>query len=123
MTEMLSQLYDTTLRDLAGREIRGGAQPGRQAGAPPRDRVFAGPPWVRTRVLDPVSLQPVPKGTPGLLCHHDLANLDSVAAILTEDEGVEVDGGIQLIGRIQGAEPRGCSLSMEDLTAWEGATR
>jgi hypothetical protein len=57
----------------------------------------------------------VPEGTPGLLCHHDLANAGSVAAVLTEDMGVAVDGGFRVLGRAPGAEPRGCSLALEEL--------
>ncbi len=73
------------------------------------------PPWVRTRVLDPQTLSALPDGNPGLLCHFDLANAGSVIAILTEDLGIAVDGGFQVLGRVQGAEPRGCSIAMDDL--------
>ena len=72
---------------------------------------------MRTLVLDPLSLDPVPAGEVGILAHLDLANLGSVSAILTEDLGREVVGGFQLLGRSPGAEPRGCSLSMEDFLA------
>ncbi|MSR22851.1 MAG: hypothetical protein EXR92_04800 [Gemmatimonadetes bacterium] len=108
MTELLSQFYEPVLRDLAHRKAA--------------RRHFVGPPWVRTRVLDPVTLAAAPAGTPGLLSHVDLANLDSIAAILTEDEGIEVDGGFRVLGRIQGAEPRGCSLAIEDLLEAEGSS-
>jgi hypothetical protein len=47
----------------------------------------------------------------------DLANLGSVAAVLTEDLGREVPGGFQLQGRSPGSESRGCSLAMEDFLA------
>ena len=66
-------------------------------------------------MLDPVSLVQVPEGEPGLLCHHDLANVGSVACLLTEDMGVAVADGFRLLGRIPGAEPRGCSLAIEEL--------
>jgi hypothetical protein len=49
----------------------------------------------------------------------DLANLGSVLAVLTEDRGTLVEGGFRLEGRVPGAEPRGCSLAMEDLLASE----
>lgn len=101
MTEMLSQFYEPTLL--------------LEGPAGPELRWHAGPSWVRTRILDPTTLAPVPDGRPGLLCHVDLANLDSVTAILTEDLGIEVEGGFRLLGRSEGAEPRGCSLAMEDL--------
>jgi len=113
MTEMLSQFYEPVL------EEGGPADPAR--------RRHLGPAWVRTRVLDPVTLAPVPDGEPGLLCHLDLANLYSAAHLLTEDLGVAVPGptpshaaGFRVLGRSAGAVPRGCSLSLED---WMRATR
>lgn len=106
MTELLSQFYDGV------------------AGGSARERsVHEGPPWLRTRVLDPTTLEPVEQGRPGLLCHHDLANLGSVSAVLTEDRGVAVDGGIHLLGRAEGAEPRGCSIAMDELLAVTGRGR
>ncbi|TVP48218.1 MAG: hypothetical protein EA350_03475 [Gemmatimonadales bacterium] len=106
MTEMLSQFYEPVLEE-------GGP-------ADPAARRHVAPPWVRTRILDPDSLDPVPEGSPGLLCHLDLANLYSAALLLTEDLGVAVPGptprhlgGFRVLGRSPGAEPRGCSLSME----------
>jgi hypothetical protein len=107
MTEMLSQFYEPVLRDERAHALSG--------------RWHVGPPWVRTRVLDPATLDPVDPGEPGLLAHLDLANLDSVAAILTEDIGVAVHDGFRLLGRNQGAEPRGCSLAMEELLQARGA--
>ena len=101
MTELLSQFYEPVLR-----EARGGD---------PATRRHVPPPWVRTRVLDPVTLAPLPEGEPGLLQHVDLANLGSVCAVLTEDQGVAVDGGFRVLGRVPGAEPRGCSRAMDEL--------
>jgi Acyl-protein synthetase, LuxE len=99
MTEMCSQFYDSALRDaVRGRE---------------RIRHKLVPPWVRTRVVDPETLEPVAPGTVGLLQHFDLANLNSVMAIQTEDAGYAVDGGFHLIGRAPGATPRGCSIAMD----------
>ncbi len=100
MTEMCSQFYEPVL---AGGESELVA------------RKQVPPPWVRTRVLDPVTLQPLEPGRPGLLAHYDLANLGSVCHLLTEDLGVAVEGGFRLLGRAPGAEPRGCSLTMEAL--------
>lgn len=99
MTELLSQFYEPTM-------VPG--DPG-----PPRRHV--GPPWLRTQILHPERLEPVGPGEPGLLCHLDLANLDSVARVLTEDLGVAFGDGFRLLGRAPGAEPRGCSLTMEAL--------
>jgi hypothetical protein len=99
MTEMLSQLYDTGLRDhLAGRPVRGRKQ---------------GPPWVRSAAVDPETLEPLPPGETGILRHLDLANVGSVAAIQTEDLGAVDDHGVRLDGRAPGAPPRGCSIAMD----------
>jgi Acyl-protein synthetase, LuxE len=73
------------------------------------------PPWVRTRVLQPETLEECPEGTVGLLCHLDLANVGSVAAVLTEDIGVRVGDGFVLSGRAPGSDARGCSLVMEEI--------
>jgi hypothetical protein len=43
----------------------------------------------------------------------DLANIDSVAAILTEDRAVARDGGFEVLGRLTGAELRGCKFLLE----------
>jgi hypothetical protein len=91
MTELSSQFYETP------------------------ERVWTAPPWVRTRVLDPETLTPLPPGSPGLLAHVDLANAWTAAFILTEDLGVAVPGGFRLLGRAQGADLRGCSLATEEL--------
>jgi hypothetical protein len=45
-----------------------------------------------------------------LLRHLDLANLGSVVALQTEDVGRALGNGIELLGRVPGAEARGCSL-------------
>ncbi|MEK9499895.1 LuxE/PaaK family acyltransferase [Gaopeijia maritima] len=103
MTELLSQFYD----GVAGSTDR----------PAPAERWHRGPPWLRTRVVDPTTLAPVPEGRKGLLLHVDLANLGSVAAVLTEDVGVTRDGAIRVLGRAEGAEPRGCSLTLEELLA------
>jgi hypothetical protein len=96
MTELCSQRYESVLADrLAGRSLDA--------------RRLVAPPWLRTRVLDPDTLAPVPPGATGLLCHHDLANWGSVSVVLTEDLGHATDGGgIVVEGRVRGAPPRGC---------------
>lgn len=72
------------------------------------------PPWLKTRFLDPVTGTDAVPGQPGLLAHYDLANLNSVLAIQTEDLGVwDERGGFQLLGRAPGAVLRGCSLLAE----------
>jgi hypothetical protein len=102
MTEMCSQFYETTLCDSF-------------AGKAAAERLYEGPPWVRTRVLDPDTLEPVPDGREGLLAHLDLANAWSVCSIVTEDLGMTAGAGFRLLGRAQEAELRGCSLAAEEL--------
>ncbi len=66
--------------------------------------------WVRTAVMDPITLRPVKKGEVGVLRIEDAANLDSVALIQTADLARETSEGIELLGRSPSALPRGCSL-------------
>lgn len=108
MAEMCSQFYDRVLRD----RIRGGVstEGGAQGGVA---RVKVGPPWVRTQVVSPETLEPVQPDEIGILRHYDLANLGSVIGVQTEDLGREVDGGFLLLGRAAGAPPRGCSIAMD----------
>jgi hypothetical protein len=102
MTELCSQFYDNVLRErLAGHLA-------------PRCKV--GPPWTRTLVVDPETLDEMPAGRPGLLRHVDLANCGSVMAVQTEDVGVAVDDGFEIHGRLAGAEPRGCALLLDEIT-------
>jgi hypothetical protein len=111
MTEMCSQFYDNVLRD----RVRHGA-------VAPRHKV--GPPWVRTVVVSPETLEPLPPGEVGILRHYDLANLGSVIGIQTEDLGRAVEGGFVVLGRATGAPPRGCSIAMDLLLqAVEGRGR
>ena len=80
--------------------------------------LFATPPWLRIRALDPVSLEPVRNGEVGLLSAFDLGNLGSVSHILTEDlcRMTGPNGRrFELLGRAAGAELRGCSLTVEEL--------
>ena len=100
MTELLSQFYDDPY-GVGGSALRRGPH--------------RGPPWVRTRILDPTTLEEKEPGDVGILCHHDLANLGSVSAVLTEDLGVAAEGGFRVLGRASEAEPRGCSLAMDEL--------
>ena len=96
MTELTSQLY-TGIR-------QGGDQD-----------LFLAPEWVKTRVLDPETLDETTMGTAGLICIFDLANLSSAVHLLTEDLGIMHDNGLLLTGRAAGADLRGCSLTVEDL--------
>jgi hypothetical protein len=76
--------------------------------------VKSGPHWIRSRLVDPLTGREVPRGQPGVLVHCDLANFNSVTSILTEDVGIAVDGGFQLLGRAEGAQAKGCSLAVEE---------
>ena len=76
--------------------------------------VKSGPNWIKTRVVNPLTGEEVAKGERGVLVHCDLANFNSVTTILTEDLGVEVDHGFLLLGRVEGAEARGCSIAIEE---------
>jgi len=102
MTELCSQYYDAMLRD----RVLCRARP---AG------MKLPPPWLKCRVVNPETLAPVPEGREGLLQHFDLANLDSVMAVQTEDVGRQSADGLRLLGRVLGAPPRGCSIAMDDL--------
>lgn len=94
MTELASQYYDR---------------------APPA-RYKAGPPWLRTRVVNPQRAT-LRNGEIGSLLHVDLANRSSCIAIQTEDLGRQTADGLMLIGREREAALRGCSLDAEELTA------
>jgi len=102
MTELCSQFYDNVLRERAAGRLT--------------HRYKVGPPWTRTIVVDPETLEEVPPGRPGLLRHFDLANCGSAMAVQTEDLGVAVADGFELRGRVGGAEPRGCALLLEHMT-------
>ncbi len=101
MTEMCSQFYDDSIQNhFAGRK---------------RDRAKLAPEWARTRVMSPQTFEPVPRGERGLLRHFDLANVGSVLALQTEDVGIEVGEGFEVVGRASGAEARGCALLLEQV--------
>lgn len=91
MTELSSQAYD------------------RQVGSS-SPRLFRFPPWCAVQVTDPTSGQVVLPGETGVIRVIDLANIQSVLAIQTEDLGIARKGGFDYVGRIRTAEPRGCSL-------------
>jgi len=101
MTEMCSQFYDDSIANhFAGRK---------------RERAKLAPPWVRTTRVSPLTLEPVAAGERGLLRHVDLANVGSVAALQTEDVGIDRGEGFEIIGRATGAEVRGCALLVEQV--------
>jgi hypothetical protein len=84
-----------------------------QLWATPIGARFRGPPWLGVRAVDPWSGEPASEG---ILRFFDLANVDTVLAIETADVGrVLPSGEVELLGRLPGAEPRGCSLTIEEL--------
>jgi len=101
MAELSSQFYDSVIFD----RVRGRHAP----------RVKLGPPWTRTLVVDPATLQPVAEGERGLLCHFDLANAGTAMAVLAEDVGRAAGEGFELLGRAAAAEVRGCSLALAEM--------
>jgi hypothetical protein len=108
MTELCSQLYDATSFNS-------------DDDSAPGQRVKIAPPWMRAAAVDPVSLQPVAPGEIGMLKFFDLANVASVAAVLTEDFGIVNQRGdrVRIMGRAGVAEPRGCALAIEEFEAAE----
>ncbi|MEL6346477.1 MAG: acyl-CoA reductase [Myxococcota bacterium] len=92
MTELASQLWSLPL---------GGA--------------FQAPPWMRVVAVDPWTGAPAERG---LLRFFDLANDQTVVAIETRDVGEVYDNNrVRLMGRLPGAPPRGCSLTVEEAAA------
>ncbi len=84
---------------------------------------LVGPPWLRSRALDPVTLEELPDGEVGVLAHFDLANAWSVCSVLTEDLGAVEDGVVRWVGRTPDSPPRGCSLATEELLRSQAAGR
>ena len=94
MTELSTQFYD------CGNEVC--------------PSVKSGPHWIRSRVVNPLTNEELPRGDKGVLAHCDLAHFNVVSTILTEDAGIETDDGFLLLGRADGAEAQGCSMAVEE---------
>jgi len=103
MTELSSQLWEATLVDERAR-----------AG------VYVEPPWARVVPVDPDGLAPVADGEIGIARVEDLANVDSAFAVLAQDRVRRVPGGIELLGRLPGAPPRGCSIAVDEMIGGAG---
>ena len=73
------------------------------------------PPWARVLIWNPATGQEARAGSHGLVRWYDLANVDSVMGVQTLDRAVQQGGGFRLLGRMPRTEPRGCSLSADDL--------
>ena len=93
MCELSSQAYDCKLG---------------QANTTPRK--FRFPPWARARIVSPETMGEVEIGQAGLLQIVDLANVNSVLSLQTEDLARRHTDGFELLGRVELAESRGCSL-------------
>jgi hypothetical protein len=93
MTELSSQAYDASL-------LGSFADPAR----------FQFPPWARAQIISPETGSAVSDGEAGLIRVWDLANVYSVMAIETQDLAIRHGRAFELIGRVQNAEARGCSL-------------
>jgi hypothetical protein len=102
MTEISSQFYDNTLQSFLKKLSL------------PRAKV--NPPWTRTQVVDPDTLEPLPPGKIGVLRHFDLANRGHIAAIQTDDLGRLASEGFEVFGRSKEGEARGCSLTIDEMT-------
>lgn len=100
MTELSSQMYETTLRDALYSDA-----------VTPRRLWIPG--WVRATPVHAETCAAVPRGEKGILRIDDAANLDSVAAIQTSDIAVTSENGVVVLGRDPTAVPRGCSLAMD----------
>lgn len=90
MTELLSQAY-VSPRMVAG------------------PRRFVTVPWMRTRVVDPATLEDVRKGVEGLMIHYDLANVYTSVAVMTYDIAPRVANGFGRVRRAPYGGLRGCS--------------
>jgi hypothetical protein len=100
MTELSSQLYETTLREAV-------------LGRTPGPRRLWVPGWVRAVAIDPHGLLPVTSGGEGILRIDDLCNLDTVCAIQSSDRTRACLDGVHVLGRASGATPRGCSIAVD----------
>ena len=78
----------------------------------PRDGIFKPPPTMHIiirDITDPFAL--LPSGRNGAINIIDLANIDTCAFIATDDIGRTFeDNTFMVLGRLDGSEPRGCSL-------------
>lgn len=80
-----------------------------------RDQLaFRNPAWVRFAVVgvdDPTHA--LPPGRQGRLAITDLANIHTVSSLLTSDRAVGLDDGFVVLGRLSGAQLRGCNYLFE----------
>ena len=81
-----------------------------------KNRYKKAPPWAKNLILNINNLkQEVQIGETGLIAHYDLANLDSLAFVLTGDLAIKKeDNYFELIGRASNLALKGCSLNYEN---------
>ncbi len=98
MSELGSQAYDRIA--------------GSGSGSPDTDKLprrLRFPPWCRAAVVSPETGDEVDAGGTGLVRVFDLINVWSVAAVQTGDVARDWPDGLELLGRADELEPRGCS--------------
>jgi len=100
-------LCEYGMSELSSQAYGGGASAG-DASAP--RGAFHFPPWARVQIISPETGREVGDGETGLVRVIDLANVFSALAVQTEDLAIRRGEGFELIGRVELAEPRGCSL-------------
>jgi hypothetical protein len=99
MTELSSQIYNQDFRQHFLKD---------------KGPSFSKPPhWMKTLIVDPETMVEKREGEKGIIVHYDLANINSVLGIMTEDVGIKEGQGFHLLGRAEGAEAKGCSLAVE----------
>jgi hypothetical protein len=103
MTELASQLYDAA--DVAVGPL----------GERPKGRLT----FVEPRVRDAHTLAPIERGS-GLLEVADLCILDRPHVVLTGDRGIACAEGVAIAGRVERGQSRGCSLTLDEMTAGGG---
>ncbi len=85
MAESSTNYFDNVLRNhLAGKMAPRGKE---------------SPPWTRTLVVHPETLQPLPVGEIGLLRHYDLTNRAMILGVQTDNVGVATAQGFDILGR------------------------
>lgn len=102
MTELASQLYDAA------------DEPVGPLGERPKGRTS----FVWPLVRDPRTMTELATGQ-GLLEVVDLCQIDRPAAVLTGDLAIGTASGVAIVGRAERGAGRGCSLSLDTITAPE----
>jgi hypothetical protein len=96
MCELGSQAYDT----ISGSGL---------------ERCFRFPSWARAQIINADTGVEVNDGEAGLLRIFDLSNVRSVIGVQTQDLAIRRGNGFELIGRSTRANPRGCSLALNEV--------